>query len=120
MEQSQVRDCVDRPFEIAQEASALGRYRAASYPMGSLEMNGAYPLNDEVIDEMVSRTSPGNYALGYMDGATFVVHYVGRSDSDVKRCLHEWVGAPGRTRGTRLPPRRRGDVVLRDTSPRAL
>jgi hypothetical protein len=67
-----------------------------SHPMGSLEMNGSYPLNDEAIDEMMSRTSAGNYALGYMDGTTFMVFYVGRSDSDVRRRLHEWVGAPSR------------------------
>jgi hypothetical protein len=41
--------------------------------MGSLEMNGSYPLDDEMIDAMVSRTSPGNYALGYMDGTTFML-----------------------------------------------
>jgi hypothetical protein len=64
--------------------------------MGLLEMNGSYPLNDEAIDAMLSRTSPGNYALGYMDGGTFMVFYVGCSDSDVKRRLHEWVGTPSR------------------------
>lgn len=64
--------------------------------MGSLEMNGSYPLNDWTIDDMVSQTSPGNYALGYMDGNTFLVFYVGRSDSDVRRRLHEWVGRPNR------------------------
>ena len=69
-----------------------------TYPMGSLEMNGSYPLSHETIDEMVSRTSPGNYALGFMDGTTFMVFYVGRSDSDVKQRLHEWVGAPSRYR----------------------
>jgi hypothetical protein len=64
--------------------------------MGLLEMNGSYPLDDETIDEVVSRTSPGNYALGYSDGSTFVVFYVGRSDSDVRGRLHRWVGAPSR------------------------
>jgi hypothetical protein len=59
-------------------------------------MNGSYPLDDESIDAMVSRTSPGNYALGYMDGTTFMVFYVGRSDCDVRSRLHEWVGAPSR------------------------
>jgi hypothetical protein len=66
------------------------------YPMGLLDMNGSYPLSHDTIDQMVSRTSPGNYALGYMDGSTFMVFYVGRSDSDVKRRLHGWVGAPSR------------------------
>jgi hypothetical protein len=59
-------------------------------------MAGSFPLDDQVIDEVVSRTSPGNYALGYLDGATFIVFYVGRSDSDVRGRLHEWVGAPSR------------------------
>ncbi len=62
--------------------------------MGSLEMKGSYPLTDAAIDAMLTRTSPGNYALGYLDGDTFMVFYVGRSDSDVKHRLHEWVGAP--------------------------
>jgi len=39
---------------------------------------------------------PGNYALGYMEDGTFVVFYVGRSDSDVRHRLHDWVGAPSR------------------------
>jgi len=62
--------------------------------MRSLEMNGSYPLSDKAIDEALTRTSPGNYALGYMDGDTFNVFYVGRSDSDVRQRLHEWVGMP--------------------------
>jgi hypothetical protein len=62
--------------------------------MQSLEMNSSYPLTDEAIDEVLTRKSPGNYALGYMDGTTFVVFYVGRSDSDVRQSLHGWVGAP--------------------------
>jgi hypothetical protein len=74
--------------------SCAGTYRARRFPMGPLQMSGAFPLDDEVIDEMVSRTAPGNYALGYMDDDTFVVFYVGRSDSDVRGRLHEWVGAP--------------------------
>jgi len=64
--------------------------------MGLLEMNGPYPLTDAAIDETLIRTSPGNYALGYMDGTAFVVFYVGRADSDVKDRLHGWVGTPSR------------------------
>jgi hypothetical protein len=59
-------------------------------------MSGSYPLSDEAIDDALTRTSPGNYALGYMDGDSFMVFYVGRSDSDVRRRLHEWVGMPSR------------------------
>jgi hypothetical protein len=119
MERNQAGEFVDRPSELGCAASLLascfwcedlhpaqhplsvcptcaGAYRAKSYPMGPLEMDGSYPLDDEAIDERVSRTSPGNYALGYMDGSTFMVFYVGRADRDVKRRLHEWVGAPSR------------------------
>jgi hypothetical protein len=59
-----------------------------------LNMKGSYPLSDTAIDEVLTRTSPGNFALGYMDGDSFSVFFVGRSDSDVKECLHDWVGMP--------------------------
>jgi len=64
--------------------------------MRTLETNSSHPLTHEAIDEVLTRKSPGNYTLGYLDGTTFVVFYVGRSDSDVGRSLHDWVGAPSR------------------------
>jgi hypothetical protein len=67
---------------------------AGAFPMGALAMQGSYPLDDATIDEVVSDQSPGNFALGYLDGQTFTVFYVGRADSDVKARLHAWVGAP--------------------------
>jgi len=61
--------------------------------MASLGMNGPYKLNTETIEEKVTRTSPGNYALGSKnDEGTFIVGYVGRSDSDVRNRLKSWVG----------------------------
>ena len=115
----EARHLADRASEIAHEASVqascfwceaphqarnplsvcpacVTTARVVGFPMGSLEMNGSYPLTAEAIDETLTRSSPGNYALGYMDGDTFAVFYVGRSDSDVKHRLHEWVGAPSR------------------------
>ena len=65
--------------------------------MRSLEMSGSFPLSDEAIDDAVMRISPGNYALGYMEDNMFRVFFVGRSDSDVRRRLHEWVGMPSRS-----------------------
>ena len=62
--------------------------------LGALEMSGSHPLSDVAIDEELTRRSPGNYALGYMDAGAFRVFYVGRSDSDVKQRLHDWVGMP--------------------------
>jgi hypothetical protein len=64
--------------------------------MQSLEMSGSYPLSNEFIDAKLLRAAPGNYALGYMDGDSFIVFYVGRSDCDVRRRLHEWVDVPSR------------------------
>jgi hypothetical protein len=55
------------------------------------------PLTDKKVDEAVTRTSPGSYALGYLDGEAFVVFYVGRSDADVNARLHSWVGVDGRS-----------------------
>jgi hypothetical protein len=66
------------------------------YAMASLQMAGFHPLTDEKIDEEVTGDTPGNYALGYLDGGTFVVFYVGRSDSDLNGCLHDWVRAESR------------------------
>jgi len=52
--------------------------------MPSLGMEGPYALTKAKIDEVVTDTSAGNYALGYSkDDGTFIVQYVGRSDSDV-------------------------------------
>ena len=118
MEQSEGRDFNNGPSELVHEAPLLvscisceklhradaplefnpvcSTCAARSSSMRSLEMHGSYPLSDEAIDNVLTRTSPGNYALGYMDGTTFIVFYVGRSDSDVRRRLHDWVGFPSR------------------------
>jgi len=85
--------------------------------MRSLEMNGSYPLDDDAIDEALTRRSPGNYALGYMDGETFVVFYVGRSDSDVRQSLHEWVGMPSADERYASPARAPWEVRRRGRLP---
>jgi hypothetical protein len=56
--------------------------------MASLGMEGPYDFTSSEIDRVVTRTSPGNYALGYKnDEGTFIVLYVGRSDIDVNEEL---------------------------------
>ena len=61
--------------------------------MALLNMSGPYKLDKQTIDQQVARTSPGNYALGKKnDKGTFLVGYVGRSDSDVNARLKSWVG----------------------------
>ena len=64
--------------------------------MASLNMNGPSELMTQKIDEGVTRTSPGNYALGYVSDSTFYVRYVGRSDTDVNSRLKSWVGKSNR------------------------
>lgn len=51
-----------------------------------------YSFNENSINDTVTKTSAGNYALGYVDGNTFIVQYVGRSDSDVKERLLQHIG----------------------------
>ena len=56
--------------------------------MVSLGMEGCYNFTSSEIDRVVTRTSPGNYALGHTkDDGTFIVEYVGRSDSNVNQEL---------------------------------
>ena len=60
--------------------------------MASLDMQGSYELTEDKIDEVVTRISVGNYALGHKDGDTFKVKYVGRSDNDLNDRLKDWIG----------------------------
>ncbi len=78
------------PVSVTPPSSAM------LWTMRLLEMNEFYPLHDAAIDAALTRGAPGNYALGYSDGDVFSVFYVGRSDLDLARCLHEWVGMPSR------------------------
>jgi hypothetical protein len=60
--------------------------------ISSLDMKGPYDLTTQKIDEIITQTSAGNYALGYVSDSTFYVKYVGRSDDDVNERLKKWVG----------------------------
>jgi hypothetical protein len=57
-------------------AACTGRYT-----MALLHMGGCYPLTEEKIDEEVTRTEPGNYALGYPDCGEVV-----NQDIPIRRC----------------------------------
>ena len=60
--------------------------------MAELNMQGSFNLDEDTIDEKVTKTSAGNYALGRKDDeGTFLVSYVGRSDSDVNDRLKYWI-----------------------------
>lgn len=55
---------------------------------------GPYQLSFEAIEAAVTRQSPGVYALGHRDAAgRFSINHVGRSDSDVKARLRDYIGA---------------------------
>ena len=51
-------------------------------------------LDERSVADAVTRTSPGSFVLGYLDGSTFTPFLVGRSDSDVGDRLRHWVDAP--------------------------
>ncbi len=53
---------------------------------------GPYPLTHEKIYEVITRTLPGAYILGWISNGTFYVQYVGRSNSDINNRLHFHVG----------------------------
>ena len=136
MEQIEIRKFSDAGSETVQEMPALAscfwcvRLHPGKHPLSvcpacaarystlrSLEMNGSYPLSDEAIDEVLTRRSPGNYALGYMDGDSFNVFYVGRSDSDVRQRLHEWVDIPSRYENYASPAKASWRVLNRGKFP---
>jgi len=56
-------------------------------------LRGPYTLDNETIERVVTRTSPGAYALGHVKDNTFYVYYVGRSDDDINSRLKDWVGS---------------------------
>ena len=61
--------------------------------MASLNMQSSSILGSRIIDSLITRTLPGNYALGRKnDKGAFEVCYVGRADSNVNDRLKSWVG----------------------------
>lgn len=61
--------------------------------MASLNMSGPYKFNSNKINEVITRTSTGNYALGYVkNDGKFIVQYVGRADADVNARLLQHIG----------------------------
>src|ERR1041385_714636 len=54
-------------------------------------IEGPYSLTEAKIAEAVTKTSAGNFALGYVQQNGFCVLYVGRADDDVAKELRSWV-----------------------------
>jgi hypothetical protein len=61
--------------------------------MRTTELRGPYTLDNETINAVVTRISPGYYWLSHApEGERFEIDRNGRSDSNVNRRLHEHVG----------------------------
>jgi hypothetical protein len=69
--------------------------RPRSAPETSFHIGHALPLTGLQIDLVVDRTTPGTFALGYLEDGAFVAFYVGRADSDLNGCLHDCLGVDG-------------------------
>ena len=61
--------------------------------MTNTGLYGSYTLTKIKIDEIVTSICAGVYVLGHsLANGTFIVQYVGRSDTDVNSRLKQWVG----------------------------
>jgi hypothetical protein len=60
--------------------------------MTTLSMIGPLKLNSENVDKLIKAHSPGNFALGYIEGKAFIVKYIGRSDFDLNQKLKDCIG----------------------------
>ena len=60
--------------------------------MSQTGLKGPYFLNDETINSVIMKASPGVYVLGYVGIGGFIPKYVGRSDDDISEKLKNWIG----------------------------
>lgn len=60
--------------------------------MASTGLEGPFSLILNVINQAITKVSPGTYVLGHTSGGSFIVKYVGRSDSDLNKRLQNWIG----------------------------
>jgi len=61
-----------------------------------LNMKGPYDFTSKGINDNVMKKRLGNYVLGHEKNGSFTVKYVGRSDTDINRRLHEELNVYGR------------------------
>jgi len=61
--------------------------------LSTLGMIGPTALTVKNIDQFITGRSPGNYALGYVLGHSFIVKYIGRSDTDLNISLKSWINS---------------------------
>lgn len=61
-------------------------------PRKTLLAYGSYPLDESTVDARVTKVSPGAYAVGAEKGKHFSVQLVGRSDTDIRPALKQYIG----------------------------
>lgn len=64
-----------------------------TFTMTTLGMIGPVKLATENIDKLIRAKSPGNFALGYIEGKAFIVKHIGRSDFDLNKKLKDCIGS---------------------------
>jgi hypothetical protein len=63
--------------------------------MPSLDMKGPYRLTPEAIERAITAIQPGTFAIGYVkENGAFVIRYVGRSGTDVRKAVREQQADP--------------------------
>lgn len=80
--------------EFAGKLPTVGIVKLANQEiiMANSGLHGPFPLTADTIRAQVIHTQPGAYALGRVEGNTFHIARVGRSDDDVGDRLGDYVG----------------------------
>ncbi len=68
--------------------------------MASPKLSEVISLTDLRINQQVTKTSAGVYVLDASSTGPFTSSYVGRSDTDLNKRLHDWVGKYKYFKGT--------------------
>jgi hypothetical protein len=61
--------------------------------MAKTGLMGPYQLTFDGISSAVTRRCAGVYALGHSAGGKFQIHFIGRSDQDVRETLRGYIGS---------------------------
>jgi hypothetical protein len=55
-------------------------------------LRGSFELDEKTLNQEVAKISPGTFTLGYKKDGTYYVKFVGRSDTDVRAQLKQYIG----------------------------
>jgi len=79
-------------FDQRQESSATLLTKPTVNAKPDSGMRGSFQLDETTIDKQVEKSSSGVFILGYKKDRTFYICFVGRSDTDVKAQLKQYIG----------------------------